>query len=333
MKTYHTLVLTDHSGHSDQNSIYSILRSMVTHEQCAHVDVASRGLSANADFFDLMDKDGLMGTTVTGDFRYSTDGTSYTTGLRQLVVSDYDLVFMRLPRPISDDFLSWLSTVFAHAIIVNDPQGIQTTSNKQFLLQFPDLCPDTRLCHSVDDVLAEAAKYKIVLKPLREYGGRGLLKIDGDHLDDGTTAHNTVDYLATIDQQLKQDGYLSMRFLKNVSQGDKRILVADGTVMAASLRLPADGSWLCNVAQGGTSVAATVDDGEYQLIDGISDHLRKEGIFMYGVDTLVNDDGHRVISEINTLSIGGWPQAEAQTGRPIISTMINKLYQYADRQQ
>ncbi len=333
MKGYRVLVLTDHRGHSDQNSLYAILRSMIKHTQCLHLDIASRGLAANADFFDGMHETALQGTRVGADFAFTADGQYMTQGLKPLAVTDYDVLFLRLPRPISDEFLTWISELFDNATIINDPRGIIETSSKQFLLNFPTVCPDTKLCRSIEDVYAEVSKYPIVLKPLREYGGRGLLKIDGDRLDDGASIHKTSDYLPQIEEQLQSDGYLSMRFLKNVSKGDKRILVVDGAIMAASLRLPAADSWLCNVAQGGTSVPAEVTAAERDIIRTINDHLRDHGIFMYGADTLVADDGQRVLSEINSLSIGGWPQAEAQTGQPIIQNMIQKLFQYVDRQQ
>jgi len=66
---------------------------------------------------------------------------------------------------------------------------------------------------------------------------------------------------------------------------------------------------------------------EVSIIDNIKSKLRKEGIFMYGVDTLVDDDGHRVLSEINTLSIGGWPQAQVQTGLGVEGITGYKLSQ------
>ena len=121
-----------------------------------------------------------------------------------------------------------------------------------------------------------------------------------------------------------------MKYLKNVTQGDKRILVVGGKIMAASLRLPAPNSWLCNVAQGGISVPSELEKEEIDIIKTISPRLEQEGIFIFGADTLVNDDGKRILSEINTLSIGGFPQAEKQTGKPIVQDTINKIIKYID---
>lgn len=323
-------MLTDHSGHSVENSIYEIVREMQRHERCELIDVASRGLAINDAFFDLMQQDGLVGHRVTSDFHYATALKYFASNGRNLKILDYDLVLLRLPRPISDEFLKWLSDIFAHTCVVNDPLGIIATSNKKFLTNFPDICPNVRLCRSIKEINEERQSYPIVLKPLRAYGGKGLLKIEGDVLDDGIEKVNAQEFLRSIEQEIETDGYLSMRYLKNVHQGDKRILVVGGEIMAATLRLPAKGSWLCNVSRGGRSVASVVTDDEIEIVNEVDQAVSKEGILMYGVDTLVNDDGVRVLSEINTLSVGGWPQAQKQSQKPIIKKAINKIFSYAD---
>jgi glutathione synthase len=198
------------------------------------------------------------------------------------------------------------------------------------LVNFKDICPTINVFYSIQEILEEAQKYSIVLKPLKEYGGKGILRINGEILDDGIKQYATDQYLENMAERIEEEGYLSMKFLKNVSQGDKRILVVNGEILAASLRLPAQDSWLCNVSQGGTSVATEVTEEEIEIIARINPSLRDLGILIYGADTLVEDDGKRVLSEVNTLSIGGFPQAEVQTGKPIIKTLINKIFEYAD---
>lgn len=301
---------------------------MLHHKYCASIHVASRGLTENRPFFEDMLADALMGAQINDSFEYTSEGLHYKKSLQKLSVEDFDLVFMRLPRPVSDEFLEWLSTTFSHATMINNPKGIIETSSKEYLAQFPEVCPDMSLCYSIEAVKQEIKKHPIVLKPLKEYGGKGLLKIDGDKLDDGTAMHNTGQYLEGIKATIEKEGFLAMKFLKNVSQGDKRILVVGGKILAASLRLPAEGKWLCNIAQGGTSVPSEVTEDEIQMIERISPNLVKKGILIYGADTLVDDDGKRVLSEINTLSIGGFPQAEAQTGKPVIKTLLDKIFDY-----
>ena len=111
----------------------------------------------------------------------------------------------------------------------------------------------------------------------------------------------------------------------------KRQLVVGGEILASSLRLPKEGNWLCNVSQGGESVATEVTEREREIINKINPILASEGILIYGTDTLVDDDGQRVLSEINTLSVGGFPQAEAQSGKPIIKKLLDKIFEHADQ--
>ncbi len=329
MKNYKVLVLTDHSGHSDQNSVYQIVRQMTRHPRVESVNIASRGINENNAFFALQENGQLFTKRVDESFSYSPTGESYYP-INQVNPDEYDLIFLRLPRPISDIFLITLEDIFKNAAIINNPSGIIETSSKEFLLQVSEWCPPLKLCSSIDDVMAMLERFPIVLKPLRDYGGRGLLKIKNGVVDDGNDIHDVDEYLESIKDQIEAEGYIAMKYLENVTQGDKRVLVVDGEIMAASLRLPAPDSWLCNVAQGGTSIPSEADADEIQLIEGITPILRSKGIFIYGVDTLVDDTEKRVLSEINTLSIGGFPQAEQQTGRPIINSMIDKMINYCD---
>ena len=330
MRKYNVLVLTDHRGHSDQNSIYSLISEMNNHTQCRTIDIASRGIENSDGFFIDMDTDGLYGVRVVTDLQYTDDGIHYSEGLMRLYIEDYDIIFMRLPRPISDEWLLWLEANKGTAVIVNNPKGIIKTSNKEYLLSIPEVCPTIRKINSIQDAIDFSAIHPIVLKPLREYGGKGVVKIDGDKIYDGDVVHDRDKYLSSIKETIITDGYIGMKYLKNVSQGDKRILVVGGEIIAASLRLPREGSWMCNISQGGQAVGTEITPEEKNIIETISPQLIKEGILIYGADTLVDDDGKRVLSEINTLSIGGFTQAQAQSGKPIIKQTIDKIFEYAD---
>lgn len=328
--SYKILVLTDHTNHGDSNSLYILMQHMKKNRKCAYIDVASRGNDINDDFFYGMSPNILYARRVGNKFRYKAKKSMLSRKLTPVDIKDYDLVFLRLPRPVSDTFLLWISDLFKGIPIINKPEGIINTSNKEYLLNFPELCPPMKFCKSIDDVVDFSKQFPIVLKPLREYGGKGLLKITGDICNDGNTDHDTVTYLKTIEEELTTDGYLAMEFMKNVTQGDKRILVVGGRIMASSLRLPAKDSWLCNVAQGGQSVSATVDPHEEKMIAAIAPKMKEEGILIYGVDTLMGNDGNRILSEINTLSIGGFQNAQEQTGLPIIHITIHKMIEHAN---
>jgi len=327
-KKYKVLVLTDHRKHSKHNSLYPIVREMLSHDRCLSVDIANRGIAANDGFYKDMDQSKLMVMSALDDFSFTDEHHVLERAdlINVAAHKSYDLVLLRLPRPISDEFLLWIESIFKNATIVNRPSGIIKTSNKSYLLNFPKCCAPMKQVQSIDEVLDYSCDQAIVLKPLREYGGRGLLKISQGRVDDGTDIHAAKEYLPTIKKTLETEGYLAMKFLKNVDQGDKRIIVVGGDIMGSSLRLPAKDSWLCNVSQGGKTVSSPITEEEKDYIYHIAPYLQAEGILMYGVDTLVNDDGLRVISEINTLSIGGFEDAQQFSGKPIIKITVEKIY-------
>jgi len=238
----------------------------------------------------------------------------------------YDVVWLRLPPPLPKPFLIFLKHKFPNVIFINDPDGIYETGSKEFLMNFTDVCPPMRLCYSVEDILEFAVRFPIVLKPFREYGGKGIVKIKGDRVWEGKKEYLLSTFLQKIEKSDIE--YLAVKFLKNVGQGDKRIVVVDEKIIGASLRLPAKDSWLCNVAMGGRSIAGSVNEEEVKIIERINPLLSKLGIVMYGVDTLVDDDGKRVLSEINTSSIGGIPQMQKQQDLPLVKETTDEIWNY-----
>lgn len=329
-KQYNFLVLTDHSGHSQENSIYALMAKLAQHPQCGNLAVASRGDSMNDDFFQNCQSSTLFAINTDSGFSFDATGQQFSKNISLVNVADYDVIIMRLPRPISNEFLDFITKIGQEKVIINHPKGIQLTSTKAFLLNFPEVCPAIRLCYSIEEILTFAKQFPIVLKPLKEYGGKGILKIDGDILNDGNNDFDTKSYLQNLKTYIEAEGFLAMEFLKNVSQGDKRILVVNGQILASSLRLPAENSWLCNVAQGGHSVPTEATSEEIKIIETISPKLLEAGILIFGADTLVANDGKRILSEINTLSIGGFPQAEKQTGKPILQQTIDGIIKYVN---
>lgn len=328
MQSLKVLVLTDHTHHSAENSLYALVRSMRMHPRCATLDVATRGGHQNTAFFQGTEGQYIDVYRTSPDFQYDAQGRSLTTHLQRIATDTYDLVWLRLPPPLSGTFLQFIAQVFAGKIVINDPRGIYTAGSKAFMLRFQELCPPMQRCETIADIEAFKTRFPIVLKPYRAYGGQGLVRIDGDQVWQGNTRTAWADFKASL-VGCEPLGYLGVKYLAQVDQGDKRIVVVNGRIMGASLRLPAHDSWLCNVAMGGTSNPAEVDDHERRIVATIDPILRQLGIVMYGVDTLMGDQGQRVLSEINTTSIGGLPQIAALRGEPLVEQATDLIWQYA----
>lgn len=243
-------------------------------------------------------------------------------------LNDYDWIWLRLPPPIPDGFFDFLRAVYPEERIINRPSGIEATSTKAFITQLPKWAPDTRLCRNFSEVEAMQAEYPIVLKPLHSYGGHGIVKVAGGQVTDAGRAYPLHRYRRELETGFARGGYLGMRFLKNVSQGDKRTVVINGRILGSVLRMPLPGAWLCNAAQGGQAVIARPDQRERQMARELSDMLTPMGILMFGMDTLVNDEQQRVLSEVNTLSIGGIQPMETRSGKPIADRAAQQIARY-----
>lgn len=326
MNKFKVLILTDHTNHTDQNSLYPLVKKMLQHDLTDSIDIVSRANLGNNSFFECQKNSEIFVSSVNEEFTFTKSGIFLETNLRQEKPSSYDLIWLRMPPPLTKEFLDFVHSVFIEQFVINNPEAIYETGSKEFLANFFELCPPLKLCRSIDDIVAFKNQFSIVLKPFREYGGKGIVKIEGNDVWLGKQKIEFADFVNSLkDQNIE---FLGVKFLKNVTEGDKRIVVVNGKIMGASLRLPSKGSWICNVAMGGSSTIAEVDEDEVNIIEKINPILSEMGIVMYGVDTLVNDEGKRVLSEINTTSIGGLPQITKLKNLPLLEEAIDLIWMY-----
>lgn len=328
-KQYRMLVITDHLTHKEGESIYPLLRTMAKNPACSSIEVASRGNLKNQGFFSRHDSTKVVSSLVDDNFTYQDNGEQFTNASLESDIKDFDVLFLRIDRPVTNSFLDFLITHVPQDKIINKPLGIKQTGSKEFLLNFRDICPPIRLCQNIDEILDLYHNFPIVLKPLESYGGKGILRIIDNIVWEKDKHYPLNEYKAIIQKNLETNGnYLAMKYLKNVSQGDKRLIVVNGKIMGATLRLPKEGSWICNLSMGGVSSFAEPDEQEIKIAETISPSIVEKGVVIFGFDTLVDDDGNRVLSEINTLNVGGLLQAEMHSGKPVIQESSNLIWSY-----
>ena len=321
------LILTDHGGHTVNNSLYAIARAMATDERMTEVRVASRSTPANAAWFACapdVDAD-LRTLTADEDFSFETAATGFSASesLFPTPVSWPDAVFLRIPHPVPETWFVHLRKTFGARPILNAPEGIETTTSKAWLLNVPELCAPMRLCRTAREVAAFGKTRDAVLKPLRGYGGQGIVRVRDGRVELPTGQVSVTDYEPPAP-------VLAVEYTRRVSEGDKRIVVVGGEVLGAVLRVPAAGAWLCNVSQGGHAEPATLTPGDARIAKVLDAHMRRLGVVMYGIDTLADNDGRRVLSEVNTMSIGGLLDlppvggqvAPARAARLLISALL-----------
>ena len=311
----HLLVLTDHRRHSDANSLYALARAFVADSRLSEVRVASRGTPANAAFFAAGPEPDpnrlpLATLTATRDFsRVAAAAAFEGADLSSTPLAWADVVFLRVPHPVPASWFTHLRRCFGDKPIYNRPEGIAETTDKAWLRNVAELCPPMRVCRSAQRLVTYIASpapdgrpRDLVLKPLRGYGGQGVMRAYGGAIYTPDGPVPLADWPA---HPLARESYLAMDFLPGVREGDKRIVVVDGHIVGAALRVPAPGQWLCNISQGGHAELTEPDPAELAIVRILNPLMDERGIVMYGVDTLLGNEGHRVLSEVNTMSIGG----------------------------
>lgn len=325
---YNLLVVTDHTTHSETNSVYALCQAFRREDRLNHVWVCTRGDLRNADFFEGIPGAWIYAVAVSPHFVYHPDGLQFDHHSERVDSHDIDVILVRMPQPLHPAFLFHLSSIVPPHHIINRPEGSIQTSSKAFLLEVSHLCPEPVLCHSLQEAVRLSQEKEIVLKPLYSYGGRGILRISRTH---GWQANEPFD-IRELSSIIKEAQFpmMAFRFLKNVTMGDKRTIVVHQQILGSALRLPAPGSWMCNVAQGGHAVLSEMDEAEIIIERQLTPLLYRKGVIMYGFDTLVNDDGRRVLSEINTLSIGGLLPLQELSGQPILQQTASLLLDHIE---
>jgi glutathione synthase len=331
MGGYRVLFLIDHASHNFTNSTYHLARSFKRHGKVREVYVASRSSPDNQEFFKTCLSFSFSAVPIEDSFSFDPTGEQFGRSGRQVELTGFDLIILRLPHPVNLSFLNFLTRNFPEEWIINRPSAIWQTGGKDFLLQFPEWCPPMLWCRTLEEIRAFHQEFDLVLKPLRNYGGKGILKVEKGQIIGQDGKRWDLERGEEVLEELQGDGYLSMKYLQNVYLGDKRIVVVNGRIMGASLRKPAEGSWLCNVSLGASSEASHPDEREKAIVARVHDAVAHLGIGIFGMDTLVDDQGQRVLSEINTLSVGGVGPMERQYGLPISDYVADELIKYYEQ--
>jgi glutathione synthase len=320
------LILTDHTTHRESNSLYALTDAIRRDSRCGKVWICTRGVVQNAEFFSGRSPANIYASSLDQPFTFAGANEILQTGISKLDPTSVDVVLIRMPQPIQRAFMFSLPTHFPNARFVNDPIGIYETASKKFLLDIAHLCPPVQLVESTSDAIALSRNTEVVLKPLYSYGGIGMFRLSEEFVWREDEKHR-IDDLNDVIKELDFP-MLAMQFLPRVTEGDKRTIVVNKRIIGSALRTPGPGSWMCNISHGGTACMSEPDQEELRIEAVLTPLLHDKGIVMYGFDTLVNDDGHRVLSEINTLSVGGLMPMEKMSRKPVMAEIAGLLHEY-----
>lgn len=322
------LIVTDHVTHSASNSLYELALAINNDLRSGKVWVCSRGHVENEAFFKGGYVENVFANEVADGFAFNAESSALRETSFPLSLSEIDAILIRMPQPLDKNFLLSLDEIASGKKIINNVYGTIETSSKEFLTTIAHLCPSPTMCYSAAEAVALSYTHEIVLKPMYSYGGKGIVRLSTDFFWIEDTRYNASEIFSHLTDEYFP--MLAMRYLKNVDMGDKRTIVVNRQILGSALRMPPPNSWICNVANGGYAILSEADEEELKMERELTPLLFEKGVVMYGFDTLVDDNGIRVLSEINTLSIGGLGPIEEMSGKPVLKKTAKLLWDYLE---
>ncbi|HSC34175.1 MAG TPA: glutathione synthase [Thermodesulfobacteriota bacterium] len=238
-------------------------------------------------------------------------------GSETVEMETFDAVWMRKDPPFNQDYI--YATYILSLIdpgktkVINDPRGIRESNEKLYTLYFPEWIPSSVVTKDIGQLskfLTEAGG-EIVVKPLDGHGGEGVF-----YVREGDRNSNVI--LETITNFGKQY-VLAQKFIKEVSEGDKRIILLNGEPLGAVLRVPKPGGeFRCNFHSGGSPAKSELTGRDLKICKALSRRLRKDGLYFVGIDVI---GGY--ITEINTTSPTGVQEINRLNGVKLETDVID----------
>jgi len=231
-------------------------------------------------------------------------GRHYTLGEPRSVVLDdaLDVVWQRKDPPVDADYVAatQILALCRRALVLNRPDTVIWANEKLYALHFAELMPETRVTRRIPELVDFLAKMggEMIVKPLGGKGGEGVFHLRHDD-------RNLFSILETA-TGFGTRWAMAQQYLPAVRQGDKRILLLDGDVLGALLRVPAAGETRANLHVGGRPARAPLDEHDRRIVDRIRPALQRDGLFFVGIDVI----GGR-LTEVNVTSPTGIQEIDA----------------------
>lgn len=219
-------------------------------------------------------------------------------GLKPQNLRTLDALFIRKEPPFDTEYLHTLQLLEClkkDVFILNDPAGIALANEKLFILNFPKHIPQTLVTQDAKIALNFVSKLKrVVVKPLNEKGGKNIWLADNS--DKSLVKKMRVALSGRNPVMLQQ-------FASVHKHGDKRLVVLDGKILGAFLRVPAPGEFRANLSAGGSMHKTEVTASDRRIIKNTAPLFKKYGLHFVGLDVIGD-----LITEINVTSPAGIPE-------------------------
>lgn len=225
--------------------------------------------------------------------------------LKHVDLSEFDVIWLRQDPPFDMHYITsthLLDRLKEDVLVVNDPFWVRNYPEKLLVLDFPQLTPPTTIARDLETIKAFKAKHNdVILKPLYGNGGAGVFRLDAN--DRNLTS------LHELFTGFSREPLIVQKFLPDVSNGDKRVILVDGEPVGAINRVPAAGETRSNMHVGGRPEKIGLTDRDLEICAAIGPLLREKGQVFVGIDVIGD-----YLTEINVTSPTGIQELERFDG-------------------
>ena len=234
-------------------------------------------------------------------------------------LGDLDVILMRKDPPFDNEFLYATHLLEmaerAGSLIINKPQSLRDCNEKLFALQFPQCCPEVLVSRDLEILKGFHAEHgDVIFKPLDGMGGASIFRVKPDD-------SNLNVILETL-TQFGQQQIMAQRFLPEIKDGDKRILMINGEPATdhCLARIPSSGETRGNLAAGGSGVARQLSARDRWICAQVGPVLREKNLHFVGLDVIGDH-----LTEINVTSPTCIREIDDQTGSDIAGKLMSHI--------
>jgi glutathione synthase len=239
-------------------------------------------------------------------------------------LKEFDAVIMRKDPPFDDEYF-YATHLLEQAErdgakVFNKPAALRDHPEKLAIMEFPQFVSPTLVTRQAGEVRRFHEEHRdIILKPLDGMGGMGIFRVGPDGLN-----------LGSIIETLNRDGTTTLmvqRYVPEIVQGDKRVLVIAGKAVPFSLaRIPQGSEIRGNLAAGGKGVAQPLSEKDREIAEFIGPRLARRGLLLIGIDVIGD-----CLTEINVTSPTCFQEITQQTGFDVPAMFLDALEEAVDR--
>jgi len=233
-------------------------------------------------------------------------------------LADFSATLMRKDPPFDLEYVTstWLlsEAVRGGARVYNAPDAIRDHNEKLAIAEFARFTAPTLVARAMEDLQRFIAEHRdVVLKRLDGMGGHGVFRVRHDDPN-----RNVI--VETV-SELGSRTVMAQRYIPDITEGDKRVLLIDGQVVPHCLaRIPKAGELRGNLAAGARGVAQPVTKRHREIGEALGPVLAKRGLLLVGLDVIGDK-----LTEVNVTSPTCFREIQDQTGFDVSGMFLEAL--------